>query len=103
MQKYVYNIIHSAEKKDIHSRKLFEQTTSITVDEVKDVFKAEIKAMNEVQIHKPKLNKPFKTQSEQFAIYVKKDEKNLCFLAISRTKNLEATDSPLIYSSSFKT
>lgn len=102
MQKYVFNVLESAEKKDAHCSRLVNQTRSITTDEIKDVFKAEIKSMNEIQIHKPKLNKPFKKQSEQFSITVKKDEKGLSFLSINRTKETDEIIGPVIYSASFK-
>jgi DNA polymerase III subunit epsilon len=102
MKKYVYNVVNNAEKKDILSRRLVEQVKSISLDELKDEFKAEIKAMNEIQVHKPKFNKPFKAQSEQFTVFVKKDEKGLYFLSISRTKQLGLIDGPIIYSASFK-
>lgn len=102
LQKYIYNVIDNANKKDILSRKLVELTKSITLEENRDIFKAEIKTINEVQALKPILNKPFKGINELFCIFLKKDEKGLYFISISRSKQVEEISGPIIYSASFK-
>lgn len=102
LQKYIYTILDTAVKKDAHAKRLVEMTRSITIDEIRDNFKSEMKAMNDIQIHKPKLNKPFKGQSETFSIFFKKDEKGLYYMTISRTNKVEKIEGPVIYSASFK-
>lgn len=101
-QKKLYTIIDSARNKDVLNAKLVRQTASITLDEVGDLFKAEMKMLNDIQFHKPKFNKPFKAQNDLYSLYLKKDDRGLLFFSISRTKGMEDTDSPIVFSASFK-
>ena len=102
-QKKVYEIVTGAQHNDFFYKRLLEHTRSLTLDVMDDLFKAELKMMNDIQFHRPRYNKPFKAQNDTFAIYVKQDEKNLNYLSISRTKALDIENtSPIIYSSSFR-
>lgn len=102
-QKRVYEIVTGAQHNDYFYKRLLEHTRSITLDIMEDLFKAEMKMINDIQFHRPRYNKPFKAQNDTFSIYIKHDEKNLNYLSISRTKSLELESvSPIIYSSSFR-
>jgi DNA polymerase-3 subunit epsilon len=102
-QKKVYDVVSGAQHNDYFYKRLLEHTRSLTLDAMEDIFKAELKMMNDIQFHRPRYNKPFKPQNDAFSIYIKQDEKNLNYLSISRTKTLDADiDSPIIYSSSFR-
>jgi DNA polymerase-3 subunit epsilon len=102
-QKKVYEIVAGAQHNDFFYKRLLEHTCSLTLDIMDDLFKAELKMINDIQFHRPRYNKPFKTQNDTFSIFIKQDEKKLNYLSISRTKTLDIeTLSPIIYSSSFR-
>lgn len=101
-QKKIYNLIDHATKKDPLSSRIVSLTSTITLDYISDLFKAEMKMMNDIQIHKPKYNKPFKGQSDLFCVTLKQDEKNLYYLSISRAKHTSEVHGPVIYSASFR-
>ena len=102
-QKKIYEIIAGARHNDFFYKRLLEHTQSLTLDFMDDLFKAELKMMNDIQFHRPRFNKPFKAQNDTFSLYIKQDEKNLNYLSIGRTKTIDLeTTSPIIYSSSFR-
>lgn len=102
-QKKIYEVVKGAQQNDYFYKRLIENTHWLTLDVMDDMFKAELKMINDVQALRPRYNKPFKAQNDTFSICVKKDEKNLNYLSISRTKSMEKNiDSPIIYSSSFR-
>lgn len=102
-QKKVYDILAGANQKDFFYKRILDNTFFLTLDEMDDLFKAEMKMLNDIQQLRPRFNKPFKAQNATFSIYLKQDEKGLNFLSISRTKSIESdTKSPIIFSSSFR-
>ena len=102
-QKKIYEIIAGARHNDFFYKRLLEHTQSLTLDFMDDLFKAELKMMNDIHFHRPRFNKPFKAQNDTFSLYIKQDEKNLNYLSIGRTKTIDLeTTSPIIYSSSFR-
>jgi len=102
-QKRIFEIVSGALHNDYFCKKLLDHTHFLTLDRMDDLFKAEMKMINDIQQFRPRYNKPFKSQNDMFSIYVKQDEKNLNYLAISRTKSIEVDAlTPIIYSSSFR-
>lgn len=102
-QRKIYDVIHQSKKKDFFSRMIVELGHTIIFEEIKEPFKAEIKSMNEIQTHRPRFNKPFKTQEKNFILHLNKDEKGLYYLMISRAKNLDISEIvPMIYCTSFR-
>lgn len=102
-QKKIYEVISGAKHNDFFYKRLLDNTRSLTLDFMDDLFKSELKMINDIQFQRPRYNKPFKAQNDTFAIYIKKDEKSLNYLTISRSKNIDIENiAPIIYSSSFR-
>lgn len=102
-QKKIYEVVSGAQHNDFFYKRLLDNTRSLTLDFMDDLFKSELKMINDIQFQRPRYNKPFKAQNDTFAIYIKKDEKSLNYLTISRSKNIDIENiAPIIYSSSFR-
>lgn len=103
IQKRIFSIINQNKKHDLHDTKLYTHTRSITIDYISREFKAEMKALNDIQTLRPKFNKVMKPHNNSFSIHMKEDEHQLLYLNIIKKNNLkEDIQGPIIYTNSFK-
>jgi DNA polymerase-3 subunit epsilon len=103
IQRFLYSFLNKEIQKEGNARKVYNLTKTITLDYVKDVFKAEVKMLNEIQVHRPRYNKVMKPQLDHFCLYFKVDEHDMLYLNIAKKSNLrDQIDSPIIFTNSFR-
>lgn len=103
IQKRIFSIINQNKKHDQLEKKIYDFTRSITIDYISRDFKAEMKALNDIQALRPTYNKVMKPQNNAFAIHLKEDEHQLLYLNIVKKNNVkEDIQGPIILSNSFK-
>jgi len=73
LKKGLFQVLDAYKKNDVKYIKMVEETTRIDFEYIYPSFKAEIKALNEIQYHKPKYSKPFKQIENSHILTLVKD------------------------------
>lgn len=102
-QKKLFKILESYKNNEPKYKKIVEETVYLEYENMDLPLKAELKGLNLIQIHKPKFNKPFKSFTEKYTMYLEKDELGMYFLKISETSTFtNFPEGPYISSASFR-
>ena len=102
LKKGIFQILDEYKKHDVKYTKMVEETTRIDFEYIHPSFKAEIKAMNEIQTLKPKYSKPFKHIENSHILTLVKDELELYHFKILKASEFEIGEIPFVYCTSVK-
>ncbi len=102
LKKGIFQILDEYKKHDVKYTKMVEETTRIDFEYIHPSFKAEIKAMNEIQTLKPKYSKPFKHIENSHILTLVKDELELYHFKIMKASEFEIGNIPFVYCTSVK-
>lgn len=102
LKKGIFQILDEYKKHDVKYTKMVEETTRIDFEYIHPSFKAEIKAMNEIQTLKPKYSKPFKQIENSHILTLAKDEMELFHFKIMKASEFEIGNIPFVYCTSVK-
>lgn len=102
LKKGLFQVLDAYKKNDVKYIKMVEETTRIDFEYIYPSFKAEIKALNEIQYHKPKYSKPFKQIENSHILTLVKDELELYHFKIFKKNEFEVDDIPYVYCTSIK-